>query len=157
MSVEPAFSGGVLSAPYVLEYPYRRSLGPVIGRFLAALKDGKILGIKTTGAIPRVIVPPTEYDPETGAENGALVEVGPAGAVMSWAWVQTPRKSHPLERPFAFALIRLDGADTSLLHAVDAGAESAMKTGMRVAPRFRVERSGSVLDIECFVSVESRP
>ncbi len=32
-----------LTAPHVLEYPYRRSVGPVLGRFFAGLRDGEIL------------------------------------------------------------------------------------------------------------------
>src|SRR5215213_1133968 len=55
--------GKVLSAPYVLEYTYRRSVGPVVGRFFAALQEGKILGGRTASG--KVVVPPTEYDPET--------------------------------------------------------------------------------------------
>jgi uncharacterized OB-fold protein len=56
-----------------------------------------------------------------------------------------------LDRPFGFALIRLDGADTALLHLVDAGDESAMATGMRVTASWRDEREGHIRDIECFV------
>ena len=37
----------VLAAPYVLEYTYQRSTGPVIGRFLGGLRAGVILGVKT--------------------------------------------------------------------------------------------------------------
>ena len=69
----------------------------------------------------------------------------------TWAWVNEPRNLQPLERPFAWALIRLDGADTAMLHAVDAGDPGAMKTGMRVEPRWRDERIGMITDIECFV------
>ena len=39
--------GGVLTAPHVLEYPYRRSVGPVLGRFFTALRDGKLVGVAT--------------------------------------------------------------------------------------------------------------
>ena len=74
-----------------------------------------------------------------------------AGCVTSWTWLREPRPGNPLECPFAWALIRLDGADSALLHAVDAGSESAMRTGMRVAPRFRDERNGDIHDIACFV------
>jgi uncharacterized OB-fold protein len=59
-----------------------------------------------------------------------------------------------LDKPFAWALIKLDGADTSMLHAVDAGSEKSMKTGMRVRARWRSERDGRIQDIECF-EVES--
>jgi uncharacterized OB-fold protein len=55
-----------------------------------------------------------------------------------------------LQKPFAFALIKLDGADTALLHAVDAGEASRMRTGMRVAARWREERVGHIRDIDCF-------
>ncbi len=63
-----------LTAPYVLEYTYRRSVGPIVGRFLSGLRDGQILGVKTAGG--RVLVPPSEYDPDTGEPVGDLVEVG---------------------------------------------------------------------------------
>lgn len=139
----------LLSAPYVLEYTYKRSTGPVIGRFLTGLRDGRIEGVRTADG--RVLCPPTEYDPDTGAELDDFVEVGTAGTVTSWAWVSEPRRFQPLDRPFAFALIKLDGADTAMLHAVDAGDESNMKTGMRVAVKWSDERTGCMQDIACFV------
>jgi len=80
--------------------------------------------------------------------------VGPGGAITSWSWVSQPRAKHPLSRPFAWALIRLDGADTALLHAVDAGSESRVRTGMRVVPRWRAETRGEIGDIECFEPAE---
>lgn len=141
-------SQGSLSAKHVLEYPYKRSVGPVIGRFLTELRDRKLVGIR--GSDGRVLVPPQEYDPFTGATLDEFVEVGPAGEVVSWAWVTQPREKQPLERPFAWALIKLDGADTAMLHAVDAGDESSMKTGMRVRPRWRDETIGHIQDIVCF-------
>ena len=140
-----------LAADHVMEFPggYTRSLGPVIGRYLTGLRDGRFLGVRTVDG--RVLVPPTEYDPESGASlGGDLVEVGPAGVVRTWAWVPEPRATHPLDRPFAWALIRLDGSDTALLHAVGAD-RSAMRTGLRVRPSWRSERTGSVLDVACFV------
>jgi uncharacterized OB-fold protein len=141
----------VLEAPNILEYPYARSVGPIIGRFMAGLRDRKFLGIRAKGG--HVICPPTEYDPETGEALSAddLVEVGPGGEVTTWAWVTKPRDKHPLDRPFAWALIGLDGADTALLHVVDAGDESRMRTGMRVKPRWRDERVGDIHDVEAFV------
>jgi uncharacterized protein len=146
---------GILSANHVLEYPYRRSLGPVIGRFFTALRDGHFEGVRTREG--RVLVPPVEYDPETGeAVSEDFVEVGPGGVVTTWAWVVTPRAKHPLQKPFAWALVRLDGADTAMLHAVDAGTAAAMKTGMRVRPRWRAERCGEMADLECFEPEEAR-
>ena len=64
-----------------------------------------------------------------------------------------PLRKHPLRSPFAWALIRLDGADTALLHVVDAPGPDALATGARVTARFRAddERIGSMADIEAFV------
>ncbi len=140
--------GEVLQAVHVLEYPYTRSVGAVIGRFLGGLRDGKIEGTRT--AAGRVLVPPCEYDPETGEGLDDFVEVADAGVVTTWTWVTTPREKHPLDRPFAWALVKLDGADTGLLHAVDAGEGARMETGMRVKARWREERTGAIGDIECF-------
>jgi uncharacterized OB-fold protein len=138
----------VLSAPNILEYPYTRSVGPVISRFLTGLRDGRIEGIRAWDG--RVLVPPTEYDPETGDAVSEFVEVGQSGTVTTWAWVSTPRAKHLLDHPFAWALVRLDGADTGMLHMVDAGEEARMSTGMRVRVRWRDERKGHITDIACF-------
>jgi len=137
---------------HVLEYPggYTRSVGPVIGRFLTALRDGRLEGVRIADG--RVLVPPTEYDPVTGAEVGEWVEVGPTGRVRSWTWVARPDPDlHPLGHPFAFALVQPEGADTAMLHVVDAGSPDAMAIGMLVGPRYRAERVGSVRDLEAWV------
>lgn len=137
-----------LSAPYVLQFTYSRTTGPVIGRFLTGLRDGRIEGVRTKAG--KVLVPPVEYDPDSGEATTDFVEVGQAGVVKSWTWIAEPRDLHPLKKPFAFALIQLDGADTAMVHAVDAGSESAMRTGMRVRARWAEQRVGFITDIACF-------
>ena len=138
-----------LTALHHLEYAYRRSVGPVLGRFFGELRERRIVGVRT--AAGRTLVPPAEYDPDTGdATAEGFVPVGPGGVVRSWTWVSAPRAKQPLPHPFAYALIRLDGADTDLLHAVDAGSESRMRTGLRVRPRWRAETKGELLDLACF-------
>jgi hypothetical protein len=141
------------TAQHVVAYDYRRSVGPVLGRFFTELRDRRLVGNRT--AAGRVLCPPMEHDPETGAATTPdFVPVGPGGVVTTWAWVSTPRAKHPLDRPFAWALVRLDGADTALLHAVDAGSASRMRTGMRVLPRWRAQTRGEISDIECFAPEE---
>jgi len=138
----------ILSAPYVLEYTYTRSTGPVVGRFLENLRYEVLEGVKTTDG--RVLCPPLEYDEEGEPTTGEFVRLGPSGTVKSWSWVPAPRTSHPLDRPFAWALIQIDGADNAMVHAVDAGEAKHMKTGMRVRLRWAEQKSGTILDIACF-------
>jgi len=138
-----------------ISFDYTRSLGPVLGQFMTALRERRILGAR--GADGRVHAPPFEYDPVTFSPPAELVAVGPAGSVVSWTWVPSPLSGQPLEHPFGWALIRLDGADTAMLHAVDAGSADAMRTGMRVRPRWAAERVGSIRDIECFEPSDALP
>jgi uncharacterized protein len=145
----------ILSAKHVIEFPYTRSTGPVIGRFLGGLRDARILGIRDAG--DRVLVPPQEYDPQTSETLGEdrLVEVADEGTVTTWSWNPTPREGQPLDRPFAWALIRLDGADTPLLHAVDVAGPEAIRTEMRVRARWAEQREGRIQDLACFEPVDA--
>lgn len=138
----------LLSAPYTLAFTYTRTTGPVIGHFLTCLRDGRIEGVKTKSG--KVLVPPVEYDPETSEPVTDFVPVKDTGVVTTWTWVPEPRAAHPLDKPFAWALIKLDGADTAMVHAVDAGSAEKMKTGMRVRVRWAQERVGFITDISCF-------
>jgi len=130
---------------FTLEYPYTRTLGPVIGPFLTALRDGRILGIRCGS---RVLCPPIEFDPDTGETLAPdFVEVGPSGVVETWTWIAEPSRKHPFKQPLAFAQVKLDGADTAITHAVKAAGAEAMSTGMRVTAQFREERAGAITDV----------
>ncbi|MFD3943208.1 Zn-ribbon domain-containing OB-fold protein [Streptomyces sp. NPDC058579] len=142
-----------LRAPLVVEFPFTRSLGPVQSAFLTGLRERTVLGVRADGG--RVLVPPVEYDPETAAELRELVELGTTGTVTTWAWNPEPRTGQPLATPFAWVLVRLDGADTALLHALNAPGPEAVRTGMRVRIRWADERTGAITDIACFEPYES--
>ena len=98
-----------LSAPLKLSFDYTRSVGPVLGAFFTALRSRRIVG--TRGSDGRVFVPPAEYDPVTYQALTEVVPVSAVGTVVSWTWQPEPLEGQPLDRPFAWALIRLDGAD----------------------------------------------
>ena len=119
----------VLSQPFTLGFTYTRSTGPIVGRFLTELRAGKIVGVK--GSDGRVLVPAVEYDPVTAEALSDIVEVEDVGTVTTWCWVSAPSEHHPLDKPFAWGMVKLNGADTPMLHAIDTGGdESAMSTGM---------------------------
>ncbi|KUL47049.1 Zn-ribbon domain-containing OB-fold protein [Streptomyces regalis] len=145
----------VLKAPLVVEFPFTRSLGPVQSAFLTGLRERVVLAVRTSDG--RTLVPPVEYDPVTAEEIRDLVEVAPTGTVTTWAWNHAPRRDQPLGTPFAWVLVRLDGADTALLHALDAPGPDAVHTGMRVRVRWAEERTGAITDIACFERYEGSP
>lgn len=138
-----------LSAPLVLEYPFTRTTGPVIGAFFTGLRERMICGIRRSDGT--VLVPPTEYDPETAQALSEIVEVGQTGVVETWTWVGEPRPQSPWDQPHGLAMIRLDGADTALLHGVLVDGPEAMADGMRVTARWVDEPQGHITDIAGFV------
>jgi hypothetical protein len=138
----------ILSAPLVVEFPFTRSLGPVQSAFLTGLRERTVLGVRTVDG--KILVPPVEYDPVTAQELRELTEVAATGTVTTRAWNPAPRRGQPLAAPFAWVLVRLDGADTALLHALDAPGPEAVRTGMRVRIRWAPERTGAITDIACF-------
>jgi len=140
--------GDLLRAPLVIEYPFNRTTGPVVGAFVTALRNRTVLGIRAADG--RVVCPPVEYDPQTGAPLHELVEVSDTGTITSWSWVDRIREGQPVQSPHALALIRLDGADTAMLHVVDAPGPEAVSTGARVRIRWADEPTGAITDIACF-------
>ncbi|WP_370641923.1 Zn-ribbon domain-containing OB-fold protein [Amycolatopsis sp. TNS106] len=141
-----------LSAPLNVGFDYTRSVGPVLGRFVNALRERRVEGVR--GSDGRVHVPPLEYDPVTAEALSEFVPVAAEGVIVSWSWIAEPVDGQPLSRPFAWALIRLDGADTSILHAVDAGSPSNVHTGQRVRIRWADETVGHIRDIAYFVPAD---
>jgi uncharacterized OB-fold protein len=81
-----------------------------------------------------------------------IVPVSSVGTVLSWTWQPEPLEGQPLDRPFAWALIKLDGADVPLLHAVDVGAagSDSIRTGTRVHVHWADEPAGAITDIAYF-------
>jgi len=137
-----------LSAPLTLSFDYTRSVGPTLSKFFTALRERRVVGVR--GSDGRVHVPPAEYDPVTYEPLGEMVPVSSVGTVASWTWQPEPLEGQPLDRAFAWALIKLDGADTLLMHAVDAGEPHAIRTGTRVHVHWADETVGAITDIAYF-------
>ncbi|MDT5361500.1 MAG: uncharacterized protein QOC69_3262 [Mycobacterium sp.] len=145
-----------LSAPLRLSFDYTRSVGPLLSQFFTALRERRILGVR--GSDGRVHVPPAEYDPVDYQPLTEVVPVASVGTVVSWTWQALPLEGQPLDRPFAWALIKLDGADTPLLHAIDvgaAGSAESISTGARVHVHWVDEPVGSITDIAYFALGDS--
>ncbi len=141
-------SKDLLRAPFELAYNYKRSSGPVMSKFFEALGQQKILGTKSNAG--KVFSPAAEFDPETNEPLKEMVEVGPGGVVESFSWIENPQHHHLIKEPFAFALIKLDGADTSMLHMVTDCKESDLSIGTRVQATWSETHEQRITDIKFF-------
>lgn len=127
-----------------ISIPFTYAAGEAGSRFLAALRDEQmILGARCV-ACDRVYCPGRAVCPRCGAADLAWAPVGPAGTVV--AWTHLPAKG-------SYALVRLDGASTALLHHL-MGDPAQYAVGARVHARFAVERTGSILDLAGFAPGE---
>jgi uncharacterized OB-fold protein len=152
---EPSATTGAAVAPLheqrVMEFPYKHSTGSTVGRFLAGLKEQKMIwGQRVSGQ--GVVVPPVGYSEVDGSEAGEWVAVKDSGVVTAVAIVHHPIEGlHPSSAPFAFVLVRLDGADTALAHIVRDHLDK-LKVGVRVRAVWvpNDQRTGTIRDIDCF-------
>ena len=140
-----------MSQRMTVAFPYKRSTGEIVGRFLAALRDQKkIWGLRVSRQ--GVVVPPQSYSEVDARAGGEWVEVSDEGVVTAVAEVARPIEGlHPSTEPFAFVLVRLDGADTAIAHVVHKGLDR-LRVGSRVRAAWAPDgqRQGSIRDIEAF-------
>ncbi len=123
-----------------IRLPFSYAAGVVGSRFLVALRDEQVILGGRCSDCGTVSCPARSMCPECGTHVDDLVEVGPGGTVE--AWTEMPGKP-------AFGLIRLDGADTALIHHLLSG-EGKWQPNTRVTARFAPERVGDINDIEGF-------
>ena len=133
-----------------LDIPYSYYAGPIASRFYDALeKERKILGIRC-GSCNRVYMPPRATCGSCFKEMTEWVELKDEGEVVNFTIVHYEEPIHPVKAPFAYALIRLDGADTAFIHLLGEGELNRIRIGMRVKAVFSDKNPGNILDIDHF-------
>ncbi|MBW1989330.1 MAG: Zn-ribbon domain-containing OB-fold protein [Deltaproteobacteria bacterium] len=131
--------------------PYYWWAGDTATRFLEAIRDkGELWGTRCPEC-GKVFVPPRKSCPRCFGQQTSWEKVGPGGTVVTYTVARKKREAIPEDVPVVFALIRLDGADTAMLHKIGGVDPDKVSTGMRVKPRFAEERKGHIRDIECFI------
>lgn len=119
----------LLRTPVSLDYDY--SAGQSASRFLRAIAEGKLLGQRCP-VDGRVYFPSRGACPQHGVGFGdEVVELSDKGTVVTFSIVRVPSEAIPLELPYVTVNILLDGADTILMHVLDADVED-VRMGMRV-------------------------
>lgn len=131
--------------------PYNYFAGRLGSTWLIALRDEqKIYGLRHPNN-GKVYVPPRQTDERDFVDlTGDWVEVGPAGIITGLTIIRYQAPYHPLPTPFGLALIKLDGADTALVHLIRQSDLPRAGIGNRVRAVFAKERKGSILDISYF-------
>lgn len=136
-----------------ISVPYSWWAGDTAGKFFVALRDEKKILGTSCSRCNRVFVPPRKTCPICFSETTDWVEVAAEGTLQSFTIARRQLAALPKPAPVIFGLIKLDGADTALLHYLDEVTPETVRIGMRVRARFAEERSGTIRDITCFSPV----
>jgi hypothetical protein len=138
----------VVKAYYKMEAEFQWSYGK-ISRFFSELRDNKrIMGTKCPKC-GTVFCPPTSDCPKCWVPT-EWVEVGPQGTVIHFAVIHLPNLWMKRKTPYTNGLIKLDGADTGLMHFVDETDVKKLMAKPRVEAVFAEERKGYPTDIDYF-------
>lgn len=136
-----------------IDIPYNWTTGKAMGRFLTDFRDSAKIGASRCSGCGRVYVPPQDFCDLCFTEMRDWVDLPGTGTVESYTVVHVPNPGQPNHPPYAIGLIRLDGADSCLLHLLGGAPPEHRWCGARVKPRWRAERRGEILDIEHFEPV----
>jgi hypothetical protein len=143
---------------YVIEgklaLPYTYFAGRVGSTFITTLRDDKqILGVRCD-TCNKVFVPPRQTCERCMADiRDNWVPVENTGEVVNYTVVRYNDKHLPRDVPYILALIKLDGADTPMVHILDEVKSDTVKAGMRVAAVFSEDTTSTILDIDHFKPV----
>jgi uncharacterized OB-fold protein len=145
---------GLLIHQGVIRVPYTWAAGAVASRFYAGLRDKKIYGVRCL-TCRVVLVPPKKTCHLCFGDLDEWVEVSDVGTLQTFTVVHYDEpEMHPLRAPFAYGIIRLDGADTGMTHLIGEADLGALKKGMRMKAVFKEKPEGNYLDIEYFKPVK---
>ncbi len=146
----------VVTDTVTLRYDY--SLGEVAGRFMAGLREGKILATRCSKS-GLTYLPPRAYCERSFEPCDAWVEAGLEGAIEASTIVVRgfEGKRKP---PVAIAFVRLDGTDSAIGNYVDGldlsnydAASAKLAPGRRVRVEFAAVREGRITDFS-FVCID---
>ncbi len=133
-----------------ISVPYTWWAGDTASKFFISLRDEKkIMGAKC-GQCGRVYIPPRKVCPLCFTENPEWVQVSDQGVLLSYTVARRQLASLPKKVPVIFGLIKLDGADTALLHYLGQVELEKLRVGMRLKARFAAKRNGGIRDIAYF-------
>jgi len=133
-----------------IKVPYQWWVGETGTRFFEALKDDKKIMGTYFPASDMVFIPPRKTCARTFDDRMEWRELGREGTLLTYTIPRYKSDIHPLEPPFAYGIIKLDGADTGFTHLIAEFEEGGLKAGMRLEAVFREESQGNILDIKYF-------
>jgi uncharacterized OB-fold protein len=134
-----------------LALPYTYFAGRIGSRFITSIRDRNKIWGGRCNPCAKVFVPPRQTCPFCTEDLAdSWVELRNEGIVTNYTVVRYDDKHLPRKAPFILALIKLEGADTSMAHILEGISPEEVKIGLKVRPFFAKETTNTILDIDHF-------
>ncbi len=143
------------SNSYVVEgklaLPYTYFAGRLGSTFLTTLRDqARIMGVRCDKC-GKVFLPPRQTCERCLEDiRDKWVALESTGVVVNFTVVRQQDKHLPRKTPYVLGMIKLDGADTPIVHIVEGVDPDKISEGMRVKAIFAPESEPSILLINHF-------
>jgi len=125
-----------------IRLPYHYAAGPAQHAALEGLAAGVLRGSRCEHC-DIVLAPARPFCPRCSGATGVIVDLSNTGVLEGWSTRTRDGAA------VTFGMIRLDGADTALMHRIEA-APDTLAVGFRVKARWSGERHGEITDVEAF-------
>jgi uncharacterized OB-fold protein len=154
--------GKVLSTAWEPDLAYAWDDGVAIGRYLAELKEGRIIG-RACHKCRRIMIPPRMFCELCFRPSDEWIQLKDTGTINTFSivhvnWDASRRK--PGELPLIPAVIEIDGATKGMgiMHMLGEVDPKDIKVGMKVKAVWKKpdEREGAVTDILYFKPVRGK-
>jgi len=150
VSAEEIEKGKVLAVRDVPKAEYAWDTGVAIGRYLAELKNGRLVG-RSCVKCSRVLVPPRMHCEWCWRPTDEWVPLKDRGVVNTFSLCYVTWDMRKLDTPEIPAVIEIEGASPGhgILHKIGEVDPKKVRIGMKVKAVWKPEneRTGSILDI----------
>lgn len=134
-----------------ISVPYSWTVGSTLSKFYCLLRDnGQIWGNRCPSC-NKVFVPPKIKCTFCYKDLNDWVMLPGTGTLETYTVVHYEEPSlHPRKAPIIYGVIKMDGADTGMVHLIDEVEPDQVKVGMRMEAVLAENREGNIFDIKYF-------
>jgi uncharacterized OB-fold protein len=153
MTSEDFRAGKYFVFPYSARFRYSWDTGEAVSRFLAELKNGKIIARKCKSC-GRTLIPPRMFCERDFVPTDEWVYVKDTGTVKTYSISYLAADASRLREPIVVAVVDIDGASDGMgmLHILKGVSKDQIRIGMRVKAVWKpkAKRRGAITDIDHF-------
>lgn len=135
----------------MISVPYSWTVGSTLSKWYVQLRDDGEIWANRCSSCGTVFVPPKMKCIYCYKDPTEWVKLPGTGTLETYTVVHYNEPAlQPKKPPIIYGVIKMDGADTGMVHFVDKVDPDKVKVGMRMEAVIAKEREGNILDIKYF-------